>query len=236
MFCQKCGQEMPDGAQFCMKCGAKVEKEQPKVMPRTVDRNQEIAELEKMIEYFSQKAPQYAEYDTVCLNVNHYAVGFTNVLRVIGILVVVFGSFLGVYMSEYTRTAQYGNLIVLVMLAIGVGMIVANQMMVKRFRHGAAETYQRYDLLTVELYENYMAYGECAIGCEYTNPNNLRAILEMIESGRADTAKDAINMLMALFGVKHAPLLTLQSKRRAASLARGATVDAVFYPATFFNN
>ena len=232
MFCQKCGQEMPDGAQFCMKCGAKVEKEQPKVMPRTVDRNQEIAELEKMIEYFSQKAPQYAEYDTVCLNVNHYAVGFTNFLRVIGILIVIFAPLFGGWFMKYSDV--YG-IIAWAVIAIGIGMIVTNHILSKKFRQGAAEAYERYDLLTQELYEHYVSYGDCAIGCEYTNPGVLRSIVNLIKSGRVDTAQVAINMLMSLTQAKNATLLTLQSKRRAASLERGATVDAVFYPATFFN-
>ena len=81
MYCQKCGEKIIEieGARFCRRCGQPVEtqrenkkttqyeatqqKQRNEVNQRTDIRQQETAELQKMIRYFSQKSDQYREYD-----------------------------------------------------------------------------------------------------------------------------------------------------------------------------
>ena len=78
MFCPKCGGKNLDHAAFCSSCGMNFQEfasgrissqgyhGSNSVYDRMNMRNCEVAELNKMINYFSQKSAQYQEYDDVC--------------------------------------------------------------------------------------------------------------------------------------------------------------------------
>ena len=85
-----------------------------------------------------------------------------------------------------------------------------------------------------ELYQYYLNYGYCLVSAEYTNPSNLLAILHTIESGRADTIKEAINILVEDAHRNNMEALATQTAVASAAAARGATAAAVFSAANFF--
>ena len=102
------------------------------------------------------------------------------------------------------------------------------------FKKRAAKTFQRYDEVTAELFDYYQQYGTCLVGSEYTNPSNLITIMNTIKSGRADTTKDAINLLLEDTYRNNMQRIAAQAARSAAAAARGARVGAVFSAANFF--
>ena len=232
MFCNQCGKQNPDSARFCNFCGAPMAGPMVTIyQPRKQERNAEIAELERMIRYFSQKSALYGEYDNVSAEIDSCSKGKHYALLIWGIIV----SFAATMMfsainSSDTKTA----VIALIPFLIGQGMIVGHIIYAVSFNKRLDMLTCRYDELSSELFDYYRGYGTCLIGPEYTNPSNLITILNTIKSGRADTTKDAINILVEDAYRRNMQQFAAQAARSAAAAARGARVSAVFSAANFF--
>ena len=232
MFCNQCGRHNPDGAKFCNSCGAPLAAPSNAAMQqRQQDRNAEMEELQKMIHYFSQKGALYEEYDRVCAAIDRTAKGKHYALLVWGIIV----SALGMFFFAMLRTGEpaYSALAAIPFL-IGQAMIVGHIVYAVSFDKKKAQLNRRYDELSAALFEHYKAYGYCAVGPEYTNPSNLTAILNTIRSGRADSIKEALNVLVNDAYRNNMQQLAAQTARSAAAAARGAKTGAVFSAANFF--
>ena len=132
---------------------------------------------------------------------------------------------------------------VLFMVFPGVLMIIVDKRKIKKGYLNEVDYYtSKYYSLNYELYNHYIAYKNCPIGPEYTNPANIRVILDTIISGRADTIKEAINILVEDAHRKRMEDYAAQTAdfaRRAAvqagRAARASTVGAVFSAANFFS-
>lgn len=260
MFCNQCGRQNPDDAAFCLSCGQNLRAlasgnagmmgyQQPSyIQDRMNIRNNEIAEMNRMIEYFSQKRNQYAEYDAVCSMLDLLSKGKRKGLLIWGIILVSLGVFLifisiGMLVSgssgsrsSYSSTSGISIIVTYLISFVGPGTVLIILFIVTsraRDRNGAIAS-RRYDELTTELYQHYLAYGYCPVGCEYTNPSNLMVILQTIQSGRADTTKDAINVLAEENYRRNMQAIAMQTARSAAAAARGASTAAVFSAANFF--
>ena len=99
----------------------------------------------------------------------------------------------------------------------------------------------RINELAQELTQHFRAYGYCPVGPEYTNPSILQQIMSVIQSGRAETPKEAINVLLDdahKSSMEFAAMLTARNAQAAAEYAQGAaagaTASAVFSAANFF--
>lgn len=247
MKCQNCGKDLNQEAKFCDGCGTPISYSQqftaqPVSYPaqkrnynqeRMNVRIGEIAELNRMIGYFSKKSAQYTEYDNVCARIDHLARGKKSALLVWGIIVASLGV-LSAFASFASR--EYGALFIFFLIYIfpGAAMICGHVFSVRAYNKNVATANRRYDELTNELFNYYKAYGYCPVGAEYTNPSNLVAILNVIQSGRADTTKDAINVLVEDTYRCNMQKIAAQTARSAAAAARGAKTSAVFSAANFF--
>ena len=237
MFCNQCGKQNPDGARFCNFCGAPVSAQMMNVgQPRHQQRNAEIAELEKMIRYFSQNSALYEEYDRLTPLVDRTMKGCKHALLVWGIIAACIGLLtVPMVILKINEDNNYSSLILSLMYLLpGIGMIVGYVFYASAFKKRAAKIFQRYDEVTAELIEYYQNYGICLVGPEYTNPSNLITIRDTIKSGRADTTKDAINLLLEDAYRNNMQQIAAQAARSAAAAARGAGVGAVFSAANFF--
>jgi hypothetical protein len=197
-------------------------------------RNREIEELGRMISYFSQKSDQYAEYDSVCQKMDRIAKGKRCALLVWGIIITVLGLICTLaYTASQESVASLLYALLLVALP-GIGMIIGYIFYSRSFDKNTTIITNRYYELSEELYQHYLSYGICLIGPEYTNPSNLQTILSTIQSGRADTTKDALNVLVEDSYRNNMQKLAAQTARSAAAAARGAKTSAVFSAANFF--
>ena len=52
------------------------------------------------------------------------------------------------------------------------------------------------DELLDELWNNYISYGPCLLGFEFTIPENLEEIRNLLLSGRANNIRDAVNTML----------------------------------------
>lgn len=242
MYCVNCGAMLSDGSKFCSACGqATGANHQQRFYrdERLQMRSAEIAELDRLIAYFSQKQELFDEYDRVNRQVDYYNRARTHGLLVFGIILTVVSALLsGLGLSCTCSHLTQGNssgpeallyIIFVPLLLAGIIMIVLGIVFKKSFDSSAAKTRARFEELTNELYAFYLACPDCTVGCEYVNPSNLAAIRATLQSGRANTIEDAINLLL-----EDAHREEMQAAvNRAAQYAGNA---AVFAAANFLIN
>ena len=240
MFCQKCGNQTDSNAEFCPNCGNPMSGSQPQqrrvssVELRQQRRQDELDELNKMIDYFSIKRNQYDEYDEVCERLN------PNYLRKRPSLIIwgLVSAFWGVMFL------MNGFIPLGIILLLGAGgLIFAFVKSTQARKNNYAAASQRYYELSDELYRHYCDYGPCLVSAGYSNPSNLLAIRQTIQSGRADTITDALNIMLddehkaAMEAYSANTAAYAQEAAHSAGVAANNTaVSAVFSAANFFYN
>lgn len=264
MFCLHCGKEISANSSFCAHCGkaltdnVKISPQayyQPQNYQRGVQRQSEIAEMEKMMNYFFQKAAQYNEYDAV--NERLFKLRGCSPKFLLSLACIFFTiSFFGlVYLAALFLTWESQSVLffdynyegvipgVFYVLTFIPGTLFVFKY-AKRLKKYNAETeycIRRYYELADELYIHYINYKNCLIGPEYTNPSNLQVIYQTIVSGRADTTKEALNVLVEdahRQKMEQLAEVTAQYARAAAEhsarAASSARAGAIFAGANFF--
>ena len=241
MFCPNCGQQLTDGASFCMHCGTNiaslatpVQAAQPVIdfqAQKNSIRQSEITALAQTREYFSRKKNQFDEYDLVCDLVNYYSRGAKSSLLVWGCIILTFG-LLGLLATLGGGGGTTGILIAavipgIVMMVGGILMKVNNR---KKYAHFQSE----YARLSQELYEYYMGYPNCPVGPEYANPDILDIIMGILQSGRADTIKESINLALSEADRAEVSAYLDMIEQNTAAINAQTRVAAVFAAANFF--
>ena len=255
-FCGNCGAEMQEGMRFCASCGTRWGEVASVPMATTpapmVDsfqntfniRNQNISEIRRMINYFGQKQALYDEYESLqeqlerldpsttsnsgCLT--WYSGYMKNIFPVLLIVLLIFGA-LGLFAQKDSA------LIGVVFLIIGVLLLVRFFKKRSEKKETINQSYRRINDIASELSKHYKAYGQCMVGYEYSNPRILSQIGAIIEKGRADTIKEAINRMLE---DNHRSYVELQSamaarSARQAELAADMTAIAVLCsPKSFY--
>lgn len=245
MFCPNCGQALADGANFCANCGNSLTTSQNvPVMDVTssmhqyqvnknATRQSELRVLDQLVSYFSQKEEQYNDYDLVTEAVNYYSRGAKKGLIVWGAILAAFGFIflLARFDSEAASLATVGFF---VFLLPGLAMIFGGVMMQIANKKNYQKALDAWQMLSEELSIHYMAYPNCPIGPEYSNPQILRALRSTLQSGRADTIKECLNLMVSDANQRAMEDYLAQIQRNAAQAARSSTAAAIFMAASFF--
>ena len=258
-FCSNCGAPLGEGAKFCTSCGSVVtpsavpaqaaavapvlnsQPAQPSMYEQSVQmRKESLNELSRMIDYFGRKHPQYHEYDNCNARLNKLMRGTSVAPLVWGIIICVFNSiFLLILLSEFFsrkgRSSSYGGIIFFgLFFLVGVGLIVLY--ICKSAGRGKEKTrlLARIGQLAQELTQYYIAFGYCPLGAEYTNPEILTRVADVLRSGRADSPKEAINIMLVDSRRSMIQLQAALSGQAARQVSAGAASSAVFCAANFF--
>lgn len=210
--------------------------------------NDTLAKLDQMISYFEKKQKQYDEYDECCERIIYFskpgtrvpAGGTGNAMMIVGIVFFTIGcAFSGLFSS-----CGYKNLVfqfwVLVLL-FGLVMIMAGSIKKSHYRRNQvkkkalmiAEDKIRFASLENELLQYYKEYGSCLTASAYTNPKILRYLRKLIELGRADNAKEAINLMHQETRNPEMESRAITAARVASGMARDRNT-VVFYTAADF--
>lgn len=194
MYCSNCGSQVPDGVAFCSDCGFRVagstqEQMQQFQRQKNVVRQSEIEVLENAISYFGQKRVLYNKYDCVSDRLAHYSQGAKKSLLIWGILIAVMGT---ITMLMYPEAA-----IITFFILPGNVMIVGGIFMQVNNKRKYAYFFDEYIRIFDELMEHYRAYPNCPVGVEYSDPKILESVLAVLNSGRADTMKEGINLVIS---------------------------------------
>ncbi len=241
MFCPSCGNQIADQSTFCMHCGKNiaeavggVQTAQPVMdfqAQKNAIRESEIKALSNAMQYFSQKKDEFYEYDLVCELVKDFSKGAKSSLLVWGCIITTVG-LLCVLGSAGQSEAFLGCLIGF--LVPGILMMVGGILMkvnsAKKYKYFQEE----YARLSQELYEHYVSYPNCPVGPEYSNPEILEIIMSILQSGRADTIKESINLALsdAEQSEMNEYLATIEQHTNAINAQ--TKVAAIFAAANFF--
>ncbi|MBE7058317.1 MAG: zinc ribbon domain-containing protein [Ruminococcaceae bacterium] len=229
MYCQNCGKQVSETDSFCEFCGNQIRSfVQNSNLQRNDIRNNEVEELKSLIAYFSLKTETYREYDAVCQKVEQLNKGKCVSLLVWGIILTGISSLLTlVCISDNVVTELYVILMLFLFLP-GIMMILFFIRHAKNHDREKAIYYKKYYDLANDLSNHYLKYKNCPIGIEYSNPEFLQFLLEKIYSGRADTIKEALNIVVdeSKYRILSEKLSEIQ--RNTSATATNASMAAIF--------
>ena len=246
MFCSKCGHQVADNTHFCPNCGNSISAAQVPVpeapsvpdpmmqyqIQKNAVRQSEYRVLDHLIAHFSQKTEQYDDYDTATEAVNYYSRGARKGLIVWGAILTAFGFIflLSLFDSQAASLATVG---LFMFLLPGLFMIFGGIMMQVANKKNYQKSLYVWQQLADELYNHYMAYPNCPVGPEYSNPHILVALRNTLQSGRADTIKECLNLMVADNNQRAMEDYLAQIQQNAAQSARANTATAIFLAASF---
>lgn len=251
-FCSKCGNAVEGSSQIQNYVPTSAISQQGEI------RKASIIEINKMIQYFGQKESQYNEYDNCIEKIAYYNGPRPQIqvnanrgtpMKVPGVIMTVVGSFFSIFMTMLVENSASSNgaagmlIFGLAILSIGIFLIVTgnkkNQAFIKEYNEKKASILKQYEdrlyELAEELNNHYLNYGYCPVAASYTNPQILTLIREPIDLGRADTIKEAINVMIQDSHNSEMELQAQMAAQAAASTARSSKATAFFTAGTFIN-
>lgn len=249
MFCPYCGANLVDKSYFCMNCGKKIITSlentetlssnsnvvdpliQQYQAQKNATRKSELASLIAAISHFSQKANQFQEYDDVCNRVNYYSRGARNSLLIWGCIITTFALIMSLPLIGSNDPSAS---ILLLFFVPGPLMIVGGILMKVNNIKKNSYYKERYAKLSKELYNHYLTYPHCPVGPEYANPKILNLFLNVLQSGRADTIKESINLVIDTHHKKQVRKYLAAIERNTAEINATTKVPTFFIAASFF--
>ena len=250
MFCQNCGKQISETTSFCVFCGNQVRSVNQynteinkSNLSRNNIRNEEIEELKRMINYFSLKQNNiYQALEECSSKLKSHDEQKSRALLILGIIFTAsFGVFLLSVLSYFEKTKDAGISFFLLVFfflftaAPGLLMISGYKKYSRAFEVKRNVILKEYYDVANEFKNQYLAYQNCPIGIEYCTPEILSCLLEIILSGRADTIKEALNIVVD--DSKYRALSEKLSKiqRNTSTAATNAGMAAIFSAANLMS-
>lgn len=217
-------------------------------------RAESIAELDRMISYFDKKQDEYDEYDKYSEKVTYYSnprtrvsvdVGRGTGFKVTGIVIFAISlTFLMVSCGlSGIGSSSWDFLFILFILLIAVGgfLIMVGEGKNKSFVDAQKQTKQnllkefqkKRNSVAESLTDYYQGYENCKVSSLYSNPKILSIIKGILISGRADTLKEAINLMIQDANYTEKELQAAMTSQSAS--AAGSTKAATFFSVSQFS-
>ncbi|MBE7071231.1 MAG: hypothetical protein E7383_00540 [Ruminococcaceae bacterium] len=252
MFCKKCGN--PVNNQIIANTSVEVSP----IALQEKTRSEALVEMKRMIAYFSQKQDLYDEYDECVESINHYSNPRSRVIvpgqsssspLFIGAIALYILSFFFMLFAIIAGATENGGgavalwILTFVFVAIAITCFIngivrssKNRRETNEYRQTLLnESEEEFARISNELSEYYQNYGYCPVAASYTNPKILSLILEPINLGRADTIKEAINVIIQDSHNSEMELQAQIAAQAAESAARSSKATAFFTAGTFIN-
>lgn len=241
-FCSFCGAQIMDGSVFCASCGAKqgeaaapafAGNQSNSIQAALAARMEITREMDRMIQYFGQKWEQYKRHDDLIDGIAEKKKTKATALLVWGILMLSGVGFLITLIVAIVneKAAPY---VLVTSIVLGLGMIGGYCAIdVTRTKQWKA-MYKELCGIREELKAHYDAFGPCLVGMTYTNPAILTSIKATIQEGRADSPRDAINIMLDDVHKNEMEALAEQTLIATKQAAANAGESAMFAAASFF--
>ena len=202
MKCSNCGKENPNGSTFCIECGEN--------LGSTLSGRSNIAnELNRAYNYFSKKADLYE-----CLYRLNNTVNLTpakyKILRIIicsslllesipslvGTVRVIFAFISGLITGTFDPIANDIFAVPIILAIDGVcAFLLFSHLKQVNTNHKIIKNAKiQFSEIGKELYDYYIAYGNCPVSFENTDPEILGKLCEIAEGGRAFTVNDCLRV------------------------------------------
>jgi hypothetical protein len=124
--------------------------------------------------------------------------------NVIGIIMIIIGAILNpifFFVAISDNSTWLAFFISLLVIAGGISLSVFynkdNDQIVAKYDRIKQELREKASAGEQELQEYYDAYGTCLVGFEYTYPDKINKVYDMINSGRVESPKEAIEIIAA---------------------------------------
>lgn len=189
-FCKNCGTDL-NGARFCPNCGTAdgdLVVQHRNGAPVGNPRSNSLAEMENMQQYFGAKKPLHDKLDALMTKIEKQ-----RSKKKMGWLIS------GILMSLLIWLMISGGmnwLGILIFGSIDLGLFYMFYLQRKKNKEKIENLLVDQAITATELMDHYNAYGYCPVGIEYTEPSILYTINDVIRKGRADTPKEAVNILL----------------------------------------
>jgi hypothetical protein len=250
---------------FCPYCGVRVNSVPERVVPGDPEKEKAINDVNKLLNYFSQKTAQYNEYDRVTGVLYKLRSGRNKILKRLSIVSFIIGGILllpsvflfiksfiqsnNTNMNIHTLGGLAGAnmwlmLVVYscVFLVAAVVLIIVDSFRKERFSQNLRLYVNRYYALSDELYLNYLAYKDCPIKAPFTNPGNIYVVQQTIMAGQADSIENAVAFLSARAANNRVEVYSNICAEFAQKTSfefrrneEASKLNAVFLPGNFFS-
>ncbi len=233
MFCSNCGKEVNTEGSYCSYCGKPVAAPAENTAP--VNREEELAKLDRLIQYFMPKSAAYGAYEAACEKIKKYSKGSSNALIIWGAIVLSVG--LMILIAEAGELDFRDSLIASGVLFLLPGLLmlgggILHKVLCSKKRR---ESLSNYEKLSNELYNHFLGCPNPEVGPEYTNPVILIKLFNIIRGGRADNLKEAFNIL---YISANQQAINNHVSRVRRSVSEAKLFDAspvIFLPSQYFN-
>ncbi len=196
-------------------------------------REQSMEELRNMYNYFSVKAAQYDELDRLEQHVNQ-GIRIKNASKIWGLILTIFGGC--AFPIGLASVGSTGTIVSLAIIGLGILLLICHSSNKKNAIKTLEAERQRIAQLGEELLIHYNNYGYCPLGVEYTYPRILESIYEVFRQGRADTFKEAINLMANDAHQAEMERLQRSTAQAAWQTSASSAVTAGFTVANYIQN
>lgn len=218
---------------------------------KKVERLMSMEEADRLVYYFGAKKAQYEEYDKLNEKLDRISrvtsVGpmVWGIIMMAGAGMIAFYSFVMVMATLSVKKGNGlgigGGFALLLYLTMALGLFAGGYLLAKsnskrneELKKQVKTCEARIAELGNELSAYYEAYGYCPVGAEYTNPDILIKIRDVIRQGRASSIDMAINVMLDDVHKTYLELQAQMTARAARQAANGAAAAAAFSAASFF--
>ena len=239
MYCSKCGKQISEDSSFCTYCGNPLK--EVTAPAQTVDfqtqkndiRQSELNVLADAYNYFNKKKSIYNEYDSVCDSLNYYSRGAKSGLIIWGCIIFSITTLILFILAAAESFEAFPYLLITGMFP-SILMIIGGILM--KINNAKKMTYYKneYSRLVVDLYRYYLQYKNCPFGPEYSNPNSIKRISSILQSGRADTVKDSLNLMLNDINMRRLNSYNELTERNTREINISIGVHVIFAPSKFF--
>ena len=203
MFCANCGNKLSEGVSFCPACGTKVgvtiirNAEAYEGSSRQDQRKKTKEDFLTIFGYFDQKEAEYDEYNRVYKELTSPNSN-SGCSMFFVYAAFAFALWLGLQIA-YARIVKdpekFSSIVSALLAVIAIVVMIVIAVAANRSRKKKDDLKRaRLSELDKELKDHYKAYGDCPIGYEYSDPHVIKTLYKLVESGRCDTIKEALNM------------------------------------------
>lgn len=260
MFCQNCGAALQNGASFCSICGMQQintinnQSINDYQMQKNDVRQREIVFLDKTIKHFSQKRHRFIDYDSACEGINYYSkkrgLGLFITGIVLFVLSVLVSIFLYFMINVYKQVAEFSAsesvfavgkasvwswFILLLIFVIIPALIFTIIGACIKISNTKKKNYfeDTYSDLSQELYAHYRSYLSCPVEAAYCNPQVLEKLMSIIQSGKADTVNEALNIAVSYADPTLWDYIN-KTQLNTKKINEELEIDVLFIPAKYF--
>lgn len=197
-------------------------------------REQSMNELQNMYAYFSQKQAAYDEFDRLDMQVAMNSRPVSKAGKAWGIILLIIGGL--IFFISVGASGGSAFIIGLILIGLGILLIALRSKKIKNMQNMVNNSARRMEEIAQELAVHYNNYGYCQLGLEFTFPRTIGQIYEVIRQGRADTIKEAMNLIV--YDEHNAEMERLQrtTAQAAWETCAASRATAGFAAANYFQN